>query len=198
MFSYVRNFGHPLACYLFSESKVLQEQIIQAIPFGGATINDVAIHLANNHMGFGGFGDSGMGAYHGKQGIRLFHPLQINTKKIYQNRNPSSCSPVYQSEKHYFETNDAINTAHIEPQDVPEKRVGAMPTLFHVNEPKSSNTFQFKSLLPDNEILAESRNNRQSLPEDQIEQVLRNSRSTNYTHKRSFVIHNWKLLELLL
>ena len=81
VFSYVRNFGHPLACYLFSESKVLQEQIIQAIPFGGATINDVVIHLANNHMGFGGFGDSGMGAYHGKQGFDCFTHYKSTLKK---------------------------------------------------------------------------------------------------------------------
>ena len=81
VFSYVRNFGHPLACYLFSESKVLQEQIIQAIPFGGATVNDVVIHLANNHMGFGGFGDSGMGAYHGKQGFDCFTHYKSTLKK---------------------------------------------------------------------------------------------------------------------
>ena len=81
VFSYVRNFGHPLACYLLSESKVLQEQIIQAIPFGGATINDVVIHLANNHMGFGGFGDSGMGAYHGKQGFDCFTHYKSTLKK---------------------------------------------------------------------------------------------------------------------
>lgn len=81
VFSHVRNFGHPLACYLFSESKVLQEQIIQAIPFGGATINDVVIHLANNHMGFGGFGDSGMGAYHGKQGFDCFTHYKSTLRK---------------------------------------------------------------------------------------------------------------------
>lgn len=72
VYEYVENFGHPLACYIFSESKVLQEQLIQALPFGGATINDVVIHLANNHMGFGGFGESGIGAYHGKQGFDCF------------------------------------------------------------------------------------------------------------------------------
>lgn len=81
VFSYVRNFGHPLACYIFSESKVMQEQIIQAIPFGGATINDVVIHLANNHMGFGGFGDSGMGSYHGKQGFDCFTHYKSTLKK---------------------------------------------------------------------------------------------------------------------
>lgn len=72
VYEYVGFFGNPLACYIFSESKVLQEQLIQALPFGGATINDVVIHLANNHMGFGGFGENGIGAYHGKQGFDCF------------------------------------------------------------------------------------------------------------------------------
>ncbi len=66
------NFGHPLACYVFSEDKAFQERIIETLPFGGATINDVIIHLANNHMGFGGVGDSGLGAYHGKVGFDCF------------------------------------------------------------------------------------------------------------------------------
>lgn len=67
-----RKFGHPLACYVFSEDKAFQKQVIDWVPFGGATINDVVIHLANNKMGFGGFGNSGMGAYHGKVGFDCF------------------------------------------------------------------------------------------------------------------------------
>lgn len=81
VYRYVGNFSHPLACYIFTESTVLQEQIIQALPFGGATINDVIIHLANNHMGFGGFGESGIGAYHGKQGFDCFTHYKSTLKK---------------------------------------------------------------------------------------------------------------------
>ncbi len=77
----IRSFPSPLACYVFSTSKVFQEQVIQAIPFGGATINDVVIHLANNHMGFGGFGESGMGAYHGKVGFDCFTHYKSTLKK---------------------------------------------------------------------------------------------------------------------
>ena len=77
----IRSFPSPLACYVFSTSKVFQEQVIQAIPFGGATINDVVIHLANNHMGFGGFGESGMGTYHGKAGFDCFTHYKSTLKK---------------------------------------------------------------------------------------------------------------------
>lgn len=71
-FAIVRSFEKPLACYLFSEDKALQQRVIHELPFGGATINDVVIHLANGNMGFGGVGNSGMGAYHGKVGFDAF------------------------------------------------------------------------------------------------------------------------------
>lgn len=71
-FAVVRTFEKPLATYIFSDDKAIQQRVIRELPFGGATINDVIIHLANNHMGFGGVGDSGMGAYHGKVGFDTF------------------------------------------------------------------------------------------------------------------------------
>lgn len=37
--------------------------------FGGGCVNDVVVHLATSSMGFGGVGESGMGAYHGKTGF---------------------------------------------------------------------------------------------------------------------------------
>ncbi len=71
-FEIVRQFETPLACYVFAEDKAVQRRVIRELPFGGTTANDVVIHLANNHMGFGGLGNSGMGAYHGKVGFDAF------------------------------------------------------------------------------------------------------------------------------
>lgn len=81
LFDTPKHFGHPLACYVFSEDARFQQQIIDWLPFGGATINDVIIHLANNKMGFGGFGTSGMGAYHGKVGFDCFTHYKSTLKK---------------------------------------------------------------------------------------------------------------------
>ena len=80
-FSLVRSFEKPLATYVFSEDKGVQQRVIRELPFGGATINDVVIHLANNHMGFGGVGNSGMGAYHGKVGFDTFTHYKSTLKK---------------------------------------------------------------------------------------------------------------------
>lgn len=66
------HFGHPLACYIFSDDRAFQQHIIHRLPYGGGCINDVVIHVATNHMGFGGFGNSGLGSYHGKCGFDTF------------------------------------------------------------------------------------------------------------------------------
>lgn len=80
-FGIVRTFEKPLACYIFSDNADIQERVIYGLQFGGATINDVVIHLANNHMGFGGVGSSGMGAYHGKVGFDTFTHYKSTLKK---------------------------------------------------------------------------------------------------------------------
>lgn len=56
----------PLAAYLFSRNKKLQQEFIANVSSGGMLVNDVALHLANPHLPFGGVGDSGTGSYHGK------------------------------------------------------------------------------------------------------------------------------------
>ncbi|MEE1296970.1 MAG: aldehyde dehydrogenase family protein [Bifidobacterium sp.] len=71
-FGIIDHFEHPLACYIFSQSKAVQQRVLQEVQFGGAAINDCCVQLVNNHMGFGGVGNSGMGAYHGKVGFDTF------------------------------------------------------------------------------------------------------------------------------
>lgn len=80
-FAIVRSFEKPLACYVFSESKHVQQRVVNELAFGGACINDVVVHLANNHMGFGGVGNSGMGAYHGKTGFDCFTHYKSTLRK---------------------------------------------------------------------------------------------------------------------
>ncbi|WP_346662540.1 aldehyde dehydrogenase [uncultured Merdimonas sp.] len=73
---------HPLALYLFTSNKKAARQVTAHCGFGGGCINDTIIHLATTQMGFGGFGESGMGAYHGKTGFDTFsHYKSIVDKK---------------------------------------------------------------------------------------------------------------------
>ena len=74
----------PLALYIFSSSKKNIRRVTSKCSFGGGCINDVIIHLATAHMGFGGVGESGMGAYHGKVGFDTFsHKKSIVDKKTW-------------------------------------------------------------------------------------------------------------------
>jgi acyl-CoA reductase-like NAD-dependent aldehyde dehydrogenase len=62
----------PLALYFFSEDRERQEQVLRRLSSGGACINDTFAQLLNLRLPFGGVGDSGMGAYHGKAGFETF------------------------------------------------------------------------------------------------------------------------------
>jgi aldehyde dehydrogenase (NAD+) len=62
----------PLALYIFSEGMDFQEKILNSISFGGGCINDTVFHLSSPYLPFGGVGESGMGAYHGKGSFDVF------------------------------------------------------------------------------------------------------------------------------
>ncbi|WP_133578879.1 aldehyde dehydrogenase [Aureibacillus halotolerans] len=61
----VNNHPQPLAAYLFSGSKAIEQQFVNDIPFGGGCINDTIMHLSTPELPFGGIGPSGNGQYHG-------------------------------------------------------------------------------------------------------------------------------------
>ena len=74
----------PLALYIFSKDKRNIKRVMTQLSFGGGCVNDVIIHLATPAMGFGGVGESGMGAYHGKAGFDAFsHRKSVVDKKTW-------------------------------------------------------------------------------------------------------------------
>ncbi|KKK34435.1 aldehyde dehydrogenase [Mesobacillus campisalis] len=68
----IDNHPKPLALYIFSESEPIQKKIVQSVSFGGGCINDTVYHLGSPYLPFGGVGNSGMGAYHGKGSFDTF------------------------------------------------------------------------------------------------------------------------------
>ena len=74
----------PLALYIFAQDKSVIRTVTSRCIYGGGCVNDCVIHLASNHLGFGGVGESGMGAYHGKIGFDTFtHYKSIVDKKTW-------------------------------------------------------------------------------------------------------------------
>ena len=80
---YIRKNPKPLALYLFTKNKSVEKEVLDCCSFGGGCINDTIIHLATSEMGFGGVGESGMGAYHGKKSFDTFTHYRSIVKKSY-------------------------------------------------------------------------------------------------------------------
>lgn len=68
----IRNEPTPLALYLFTGSKDIEEKVVREIPFGGGCMNDTVYHFVTPFLPFGGKGHSGMEAYHGKNSFDAF------------------------------------------------------------------------------------------------------------------------------
>jgi aldehyde dehydrogenase (NAD+) len=80
----INSMAHPLALYIFTGSRQAAKKVTARCGFGGGCINDTIIHLASTEMGFGGFGESGMGSYHGLDGFQTFsHSKSIVDKKTW-------------------------------------------------------------------------------------------------------------------
>lgn len=77
----VNKFPNPLTIYLFTENKAFAKKVINTYSFGGGTINDTLVHFVNNRLPFGGVGNSGMGAYHGKFSFDTFSHKKAITKR---------------------------------------------------------------------------------------------------------------------
>lgn len=69
----------PLALYYFGKRN--ETRALTEISFGGGCVNDTILHLATPYMGFGGVGESGMGAYHGERGFLAFSHVKSILKK---------------------------------------------------------------------------------------------------------------------
>jgi len=62
----------PLALYVHSSDKRVQELVTQQTSSGAVTINHTWAHMGVTEFPFGGVGESGMGAYHGHNSFRTF------------------------------------------------------------------------------------------------------------------------------
>lgn len=62
----------PLALYLFSQNPTTQEQILRKTSSGTVALNDTVMQVTVPGLPFGGVGDSGIGAYHGKTSFDIF------------------------------------------------------------------------------------------------------------------------------
>jgi aldehyde dehydrogenase (NAD+) len=69
---FVRRGEKPLALYVFSRDPALAQRVVESTSSGGVCVNGTILHIANSALPFGGVGESGMGAYHGRHTFETF------------------------------------------------------------------------------------------------------------------------------
>ncbi len=77
----ISNQARPLALYLFSHNKDLQQRVLSQTHAGGVCLNDTVNHVAQEDLPFGGIGPSGMGKYHAKEGFMTFSAAKSVLKR---------------------------------------------------------------------------------------------------------------------
>jgi len=70
-----------LALYLFSRDQDAQERVLTRTSAGGTTLNHIWLHVGVPQLPFGGVGESGMGAYHGRHSFETFSHRRSVLKK---------------------------------------------------------------------------------------------------------------------
>ncbi|WP_339720703.1 aldehyde dehydrogenase family protein [uncultured Paraglaciecola sp.] len=80
---YVNKREKPLALYLFSKNTHFEQQVLRSTSAGMVCINDGFMFAANPNLPFGGVGNSGTGAYHGKIGFDNFSHLKTVMKRSF-------------------------------------------------------------------------------------------------------------------
>lgn len=81
----------PLALYFFSNNRQKQARILRETSSGGVCLNHTVLQVATHALPFGGVGNSGMGAYHGKASFDTFShqksvfgkPFWLDLKLLY-------------------------------------------------------------------------------------------------------------------
>ncbi|KXV44397.1 aldehyde dehydrogenase [Gluconobacter roseus] len=72
--SFINARPRPLALYYFGDNRVERDRLLKRTVSGNITINGTLMHYVQDDLPFGGVGNSGIGAYHGKEGfIALTH-----------------------------------------------------------------------------------------------------------------------------
>jgi coniferyl-aldehyde dehydrogenase len=70
--AHVAGGDRPLALYCFTNRGRDRDKVLDGAISGGVTLNGTLLHVAQEHLPFGGVGASGIGAYHGKEGFKRF------------------------------------------------------------------------------------------------------------------------------
>eukprot|EP00243_Klebsormidium_subtile_P002903 TRINITY_DN15924_c0_g1_i1.p1 TRINITY_DN15924_c0_g1~~TRINITY_DN15924_c0_g1_i1.p1 ORF type:complete len:479 (+),score=126.81 TRINITY_DN15924_c0_g1_i1:242-1678(+) len=79
---YILDRPKPLSLYVFTDKKDVAEHFIHHTSSGSICVNDTVVQVSVAGLPFGGVGDSGMGAYHGKYSFDTFSHKKAVCRKV--------------------------------------------------------------------------------------------------------------------
>jgi aldehyde dehydrogenase (NAD+) len=79
--AFIGNRAKPLALYVFATDQGVVDDLVTTTSSGGVCVNQTLMHIGPPDLPFGGVGDSGMGAYHGKAGFDVFSHFKSVLRK---------------------------------------------------------------------------------------------------------------------
>ena len=112
----------PLALYTFSEDDLENDRVLAECTSGGACVNATLLHISNPNLPFGGVGESGMGAYHGRFGFDTFSHRRAVHKRSTR-IDPSMMYPPYTAKKQKLVRKGLMMP---DPRDIAAKLRGAL------------------------------------------------------------------------
>jgi aldehyde dehydrogenase (NAD+) len=93
----------PLAAYVFTSTKEVEQQMVASVSAGGMVVNDTVMHFAVSGLPFGGVGESGMGCYHGKFSFDAFsHKKAVLYKNTSLGDVPARFPPFTTTKKRFL------------------------------------------------------------------------------------------------
>ena len=96
--SFVNARPKPLALYLFTGTREVERAVLERTSAGGVCVNHVMVHFIAPGLPFGGVGNSGTGAYHGRAGFEeLSHRKPVVRRRL--RPDPSFAYPPYDARK---------------------------------------------------------------------------------------------------
>lgn len=78
---FINDRDKPLALYAFTSSKDTGDRFVSETSSGTVMVNDCILFQTNHHLPFGGVGESGMGAFHGKHTFDCFSHMKAVMKR---------------------------------------------------------------------------------------------------------------------
>jgi aldehyde dehydrogenase (NAD+) len=78
---YINAGDKPLALYVFTDSAATRDQFVDGTSSGGVGLDVAMLQAGIADVPFGGIGESGLGAYHGRLTLRTFSHLKPVVRK---------------------------------------------------------------------------------------------------------------------